>query len=152
MKLMYGDLRKAARSEDRPLIVTTNGAVRNDGACVMGRGIARYVRDEYPDLPFRLGRLIDDHGNRPFRLTASIWTLPVKHHWAEEADLDLIAASLAHLVAMESKFGVATLLMPRPGCGNGRLAWTDVEPLMTVFDRMTVCDVEVWDFSNTEGE
>lgn len=36
-------------------VVTTNGAVRRDGACVMGRGCAREAKERYPGVEYRLG-------------------------------------------------------------------------------------------------
>jgi hypothetical protein len=75
-------------------VITTNGAVRkSDGACVMGLGrSAREARDRFPGIDLKLGRLIKEHGNRPFRLCrlpdgSVLASLPVKHDWREEADL-----------------------------------------------------------------
>jgi formylmethanofuran dehydrogenase subunit D len=50
-----GDLMKVKRSADEVVVVTTNGTIKKDGACVMGRGIARQVRDSIPGIDKRLG-------------------------------------------------------------------------------------------------
>lgn len=120
-------------------IITTNGAVRRDGACVMGRGCALEAKQQYPGIEYRLGSLIDRHGNRPFRLTADLWSMPVKHVWNQPADPDLIVTSAVLLTDMADKFGISTLVMPRPGCGNGRLTWSDIEPRLAraLDDRFT---------------
>jgi len=36
----------------RWIVITTNGAIKNDGSCVMGRGVAKQAADKYPELPF----------------------------------------------------------------------------------------------------
>lgn len=138
---------KAERRRDFPLLVTTNGQVNARGECVMGRGIAWQVRREDPSFARDLGNLISLHGNRPMRVRPSIWTFPVKHHWAEKADLDLINTSFSHLAPMVSKFDLQGLHLPRPGCGNGRLDWKDVQPLVEDFARgFPALDVVVWDY------
>lgn len=47
------------------LCVTTNGFRKNNGECVMGRGIARQLANRYPRLPLILGEHIRDNGNIP---------------------------------------------------------------------------------------
>ena len=46
------------------LVITTNGYVKRDGSCVMGRGCAKQVADLVPEIPFMLGAAIKKHGNR----------------------------------------------------------------------------------------
>ncbi len=124
--------------------VTTNGHISRAGKVVMGRGCARELRDAAPGVDARLARLVRAHGNRVFRFTringADVASLPVKHHWKEEADPDLIVRSVRQLVELADKFGYQRVLIPRPGCGNGRLRWSDVKPLIQhlLDDRFTV--------------
>jgi len=136
------------RSEKSILVVTTNGFVKNRGHAVMGAGIARQVRDAFPGIDERLGSLIKEHGNRPFRLTPSIWSLPVKWHWIMEAEVSLIAASLEKMVLMVEKFKPDLLRFPRPGCGNGELDYFahGIDMLMENFARQVPARIEVWDF------
>lgn len=125
--------------------VTTNGWVNPaSGKVVMGRGCAKEIRDALPGVDSRLGSLIRKHGNRPMRFAkvngADVVSLPVKHHWRQDADLALIESSIRSLVLLTNKFCYTNVLIPRPGCGNGRLKWADVrkviEPLLD--DRFTV--------------
>lgn len=122
--------------------ITTNGFVKTNGACVMGRGCAQQARDMYPGIDMRLGELIQRHGNRCFRLTIdpTIVSFPVKHKWMEEADIELIKKSCGELMAMSDKFGWNNVVLPRPGCGNGRLTWTDVKSAISPLldDRIAV--------------
>ena len=46
--------------------ITTNGFVKSNGQCVMGRGCAKTASERFPDLPSRLGSYINRYGNRVF--------------------------------------------------------------------------------------
>jgi len=67
-------------------------------------------------------------------------SMPVKHHWRDRADPELIVTSAKQLVQMADKFEWHSIVVPRPGCGNGGLTWNDVRPLLEpIFDdRFTV--------------
>ena len=120
--------------------ITTNGFVKNNGECVMGRGCAKEARDKFPGLAIYLGQMIKAHGNRCFNLGNGLVSFPVKHNWWEKADPDLIVQSAHQLVTMADKFGWKSVVIPRPGCGNGQLNWDDVkkviEPILD--DRFTI--------------
>lgn len=127
-------------------LITTNGAVRRDGACVMGRGCALEAKTRYPGVEHKLGDLIGRHGNRVMRLGRFEGTVlasfPVKHHWRDAADPELIARSARQLVALADKFGYTRIALPRPGCGNGHLRWARVRTILEdiLDDRFTIVD------------
>jgi hypothetical protein len=59
----------------------------------------------------------------------TILTFPVKHRWDDKADIDLIIASCYQAMKMADKFDWDTIVIPRPGCGSGRLNYEqDVKP------------------------
>jgi O-acetyl-ADP-ribose deacetylase (regulator of RNase III) len=128
------------------IVVTTNGHVTERGECVMGRGIALEAHGRYPHIPEKLGALIRQHGNRVFNLGRTpdgffLVSFPVKHHWREQADPNLIVRSARQLALMADAHRWKRIAVPRPGCGNGRLSWEDcVRPrLENIFDdRFTV--------------
>lgn len=115
-------------------IIPTNGSVRSDGACVIGRGVARQAAAKFPELPRALGAVILAYGNhvRLFQ-RYKIITLPVKHEWYHTANIELIERGLRELMdgvkCPMSKFGPVTFALPRPGCGNDALEWRNVKPL-----------------------
>jgi hypothetical protein len=125
--------------------VTTNGATRRDGHAVMGRGTALQAAQRYEGLAVYFGRLLRERGNRvhvllqamatypkEVELTEYLVSFPVKHHWREQADLDLIARSAHELVALADKHSMCRILLPRPGCGNGQRDWeTEVKPILS---------------------
>ena len=116
-------------------VLTTNGFVKADGRAVMGRGVAAQARDRYPEIEADLGRLLKVAGNHAFLLPTHTrgWgfllaTFPVKHRWMEDADVRLIEQSARELVGLANVYGWQRVVLPRPGCGNGRLRWEDVRP------------------------
>jgi O-acetyl-ADP-ribose deacetylase (regulator of RNase III) len=110
--------------------VTTNGVVLR-GQLVMGKGVALQAKKLYPDLPFTLGVWVKRYGNRPFRCRKEgIITFPTKHDWHDDSSLSLILASARAIVEMVNKFGIQSVALPRPGCGNGNLSWQEVGPAL----------------------
>jgi len=138
--------------------ITTNGATRQDGQAVMGRGVAAQAKERWPMLPAVLGVHLRQHGNHvqllmspetiqpPFDDMAHILAFPVKHHWRQPADLDLIKRSCGELMELADRIGLRSIALPRPGCGNGRLDWAEVGPAIAPLldDRVTIVysDVE----------
>lgn len=123
------------RKEGRVLrCITTNGAVRPDGAAVMGRGCAAEAKERIPGIEYHLGALLVEHGNRVFRLCSladgsHLASFPVKRHWKEKADLQLIERSASQLARLAHEAGYKPVI-PRPGCGNGSLRWEAVRPVL----------------------
>lgn len=62
MKSFKGDMLTLIGQVDA-LCVTTNGFVKKNGECVMGRGIAKQIATIYPGLPRLLGGIINTRGN-----------------------------------------------------------------------------------------
>jgi hypothetical protein len=112
--------------------ITTNGFVKNNGRAVMGRGIALSIRDEITDFDLEFGQRLTQFGNQPFLINEyNLFTFPVKHKWNQKADIDLIADSARKIEANFCKMpNVTRIDFPRPGCGNGRLDWSDVKPVL----------------------
>jgi hypothetical protein len=129
--------------------ITTNGTVKRNGCGVMGRGCALEATQRYPDIAEVLGDLLSHEGNHVHELGYSIkhsdetrpkkyaWDLisfPVKHNWREKADLGLIhrsAEELVELIDRKPDNYNLTIVVPRPGCGNGQRDWeSEVKPLI----------------------
>lgn len=125
------------------VVIPTNGFVKVNGECVMGRGVAQQAARMFPWLPLMLGTQLRKTGNklylfeditRGYRLI----TFPVKHNWWEKADLDLIRTSTKELGSIKSLW--SGVYLPHVGCGNGQLDWADVQPILEEYldDRFTV--------------
>jgi hypothetical protein len=103
----------------------------------MGRGVAVQAKVKYSGLAKALGKAILEKGNHVhyFEISGGLASFPVKHNWWEKADLDLIKRSADELVVLvDSLIGIEKVALPRPGCGNGRLAWKTVKPVLEYLD------------------
>lgn len=94
MKEIYGNAWELlCTGEYDALCITTNGMVKKNGECVMGRGIAAQFKKYYPFAPKILGDKIIANGNifQPiiWNDAFTFFAFPVKHHWAECADINL---------------------------------------------------------------
>jgi len=139
MREARGNIWDLARPGDA-IVITTNGFVKRNGEAVMGRGIAYEATQRDRDVALVLGHKINAFGNHPQVIHLGAYprdiewlSMPVKHHWMEDADPRLIqrsAEELVTLVGSRPRPGYRTIWMPRPGCGNGHLNWNDVRPLI----------------------
>ena len=131
------------------LVITTNGVVKTDGEAVMGAGVALEAKKRWPDLPARLGDCITRLGNKVFRfpyLKNTIITFPVKNHFKQKADLDLIEESCKKLAEISTQYMLRdqSIYLPKPGCGAGKLDWeTQVKPICEKYfdDRFVIVDL-----------
>jgi hypothetical protein len=150
MRLIEGDLFEHLTKVD-VICITTNGYVKKDGEAVMGRGCALTAANMFPTLPRILGDAIRDNGNVVSILanitggiqSTYILSFPVKHNWWEEADIKLIEKSAQDLVQQVTSMKLKTIVIPRPGCGNGKLDWeTHVMPTLRSIldDRFYIID------------
>jgi len=135
MKIIKDNIWKY-HNKNNYIVITTNGFVKKNGECVMGRGIALQAKNKFRGFAKRLGSKIKEQGNKVF-----IWdeegliTFPVKHVWWEKADLQLIEKSAIELATyFEEGYQLGAdlpkIYMPKPGCSNGKLEWKDVEPII----------------------
>ncbi len=160
MKEVYGDIWDLADEvlDDVGICITTNGYVRKDGKAVMGRGIAKEAAGRFRWLPQTLAEHIKHNGNivgcwgadydPTYDKSYFIISFPVKPiygsrgemGWQANADLNIIKQSAEDLMAFPKWQIPKTILLPRPGCGNGGLKWEQVKPVIEPIldDRVTV--------------
>ncbi len=112
------------------VVITTSGAVSKKGAGLLLRGCARQARDRFPELSTTLGALICQHGSQVFDLGHRIVSFPVEADPFQVPDLRLIEKSCRELVLLTNDRGWQKIVVPRPGCGGGGLAWADVRPIL----------------------
>lgn len=113
------------------IVIPTNGTIKVNGECVMGAGLAKQVVAKYPLFPSILGTGILRHGNRAIWFQKEgILTFPVKHSFFEKADLALICQSCRQVNRLIEWHDLVNIGVPHVGCGNGRLSWDDVGPII----------------------
>ncbi|MDD2581123.1 MAG: ADP-ribose-binding protein [Desulfuromonadaceae bacterium] len=112
------------------VVITTNGSLTRDGRGIFGRGVARQAAERFPELANILGKLIAEEGSHVFDLGHGIVTFPVEETPWSLPDLRIIARSAEELRLLADRSGWERVVVPRPGCGGGGLAWKDVQPLL----------------------
>jgi len=117
-------------TETAVMAITTSGSVTPDGRAIFGRGVARQAAKLFPDLAEKLGRLLTEKGNHVFDLGHGIVSFPVEETAWSQPDLRIIARSAEELRQLADRYGWDQIVVPRPGCGGGGLAWKDVQPLL----------------------
>lgn len=133
--------------------ITTNGFVKTNGECVMGRGCALEASRIDPALPSILGNSIRINGNVTQIISerngVALVAFPVKpgsivmdnpnqivRHlqprfsigdvvpgWAAKTDINLILRSAEQLVHLADTYNWINVVLPQPGCGAGELTW-----------------------------
>jgi len=125
------------------IVIPTNGTIKKNGECVMGRGLALQAKNLYKGLPKMLGSDIKKFGNFPHCYKEyHIITFPVKYNYWEKADLKLIELS-ANLINKLTSLSDDKIALPKVGCGNGKLNWKEVEPILDKYldERFIVVDL-----------
>lgn len=140
-------------------LVTTNPIVNAKGELVMGRGIALEAKKKFPILPKKFAdrykeachiQGYDDPmypvntGQGGLFMGQPVGWFMVKHHWAENARLDIIEHSVRELGGLAESSPHRTYAVNFPGIGNGKLKREDVLPLLEVLPD----NVHVWEYGD----
>lgn len=128
---VQGDIWTERKPEDY-VVITTCGTLRTDGKLVMGRGIAFQAAKRYPWLQQALGDCIELSGLGVVvpHPDARLIAFPVKYEFYQRANLQLILKSTLQLLELAPRLEGGNILLPRPGCSNGKLDWLEVEPML----------------------
>ncbi len=125
------------------VVITTNGMTRNNGAAVMGAGIALSAKNLFYGIDELLGSRLRNEGNHSYclgtwelsnrfgNIKTYVMTLPTKNDWRGLSDISLIQQSCKELTELVSKYNVSNVYMPAPGCSNGGLKWCSVMPVIS---------------------
>ena len=118
-------------SKAQTLVNTVNCVV------VMGKGIALEFRKRFPDMydeymarcAAKRVRLGEPY---LFQRPTPPWVLnfPTKDHWRSVSRLSRIVAGLEYLERHYREWDIESLAVPPLGCGQGRLEWPVVGPLL----------------------
>ena len=122
---------------------------------VMGKGIALQFREAFPESSreyieaAKQGKVHVGHVfiTPSHTLTGPKWIIhfPTKRHWRQPARLEWIKNGLDDLARALQEIGACSVAIPPLGCGQGRLDWNDIRPLIE--DTLSsLTDVEVMVF------
>jgi len=158
MKEIQGNLFDHIGKADA-ICITTNGFVKSNGECVMGKGCAQEATKRWPGIALLLGDSIKADGNAVIPLISEnetvILSFPVKsiretfdgtnavRHmtskfkvgdsmpgWACKAKIDIIESSASCLARIATAHKWTNIILPRPGCGAGELNWAEVKEVL----------------------
>lgn len=154
MKEIEGNFWEVAPEFDM-LLVTTNGITYWDpeervNRLVMGGGIARQFRDNFPSIDVRAAPFVkqaneahlfradlcdDSPNNLKDDKLRWIITHPTKYHYKDPSDIKLIYEQAKRIKSMQNMLKRVTgnsiqALSVRPGCGLGLLSWSEVKPAL----------------------
>jgi hypothetical protein len=115
------------------IVITTNGSLTPDGRAIFGRGVARQALLRFPGLAVKLGMLLAEQGSHVFELGNNVVSFPVEESPWSLPDLRIIARSAQELRVLADHSGWDRVVVPRPGCGGGGLAWQDVQPFLAMW-------------------
>lgn len=134
MKEIIGELWDYKLEDGYVKCITTNGTIKKNGRGVMGRGCAleakRRCEAQGFDVSKRLAECVKTRGNVVSWLNTGLLSFPTKYNWWENSDLELIKQSAEQLAIIANNFRDKWYVLPRPGCGNGKLKWEDVKPVI----------------------
>jgi hypothetical protein len=138
-------------------LITTNATLKQNGALVMGRGIARQARNSFPGLDKVLGQEIEKLCGSQGRYgllvsprwpTARLGVFQVKRHYHRPASLDLIRYSTAALCTWCEAQPQSGVHLNFPGVGNGRLPREVVLPIVAQLPEQ----VTIWEYPSPDKE
>ena len=138
-------------------LFTSNPIVNKQGLAVMGRGIAKQLSDKVPTIRKAFADYLKrssgeyavaDLGEYTIgTATQRVGYFMVKHHWRDNAQLDIIEKSVNELISYHTLRDGSGRVVGRydlnfPGIGNGGLKREDVLPIL-----MQLPDnVHVWEY------
>ncbi|MCP4427946.1 MAG: hypothetical protein GY803_25965 [Chloroflexi bacterium] len=149
-----GDMWSAFDTADL-FIITTNAAIKQNGALVMGRGIARQARNRFRGLDKALGQqILHTCGNKgkygllvsPRWPAAKLGAFQVKRHYSQPASLELIRHSTSMLCAWCADHPDAQIVLNFPGIGNGKLLRSEVLPIVQQLPDV----VTIWEYASAK--
>ena len=70
-----------------------------------------------------------------------ILNFPTKGHWRSPSRLTDIEEGLEYFAKHAASWGVTSVAFPPLGCGNGGLAWAEVEPL--IYRKLSGLPIEI---------
>ena len=112
------------------ICLTTNGSHNRQGLAVMGRGVALQAKQRVPGIDKKLGLILYELGNHVCFIDNKYLAYPVKYHWYEKADINLILRSANELAMIAGLHKESTFVLAAPGTSNGHLSYEEVRKVI----------------------
>jgi hypothetical protein len=125
-----GDILDIANSERCNVVAfTANSVLNKNGALVMGAGVAKRIRDHYPDIDAKLGskitKKLGENNQADFHVAVQkvedvfVVAVQVKRDWRDNGDWDLTVESLELLARYLSEYPHLKCVLNCPLIGLG---------------------------------
>ncbi len=121
-------------------LITTNSYIRQDGALVMGRGIALQAKNRWSQLPYDLGECIEHLEVYGLLWCSGIGAFQVKKHYMRDAQTDIIRHSTSMLKLHAHNHPNVRYDLNFPGIGHGRLEHDEVHEIISILPD----NVHIW--------
>lgn len=130
IRYKVGDILKA----DAEALVNTVNTVG-----VMGKGIALAFKKAYPQNFEEYKKAVEEGRVKIGSLFVTqtgllqpkyIINFPTKKHWRHPSKLSYVQKGMASLVEIIEEKDIRSVAIPPLGCGNGKLNWDEVKPIM----------------------
>jgi len=132
-------------SQTQTLVNTVNCAG------IMGKGLALEFKKRFPDMFQDYQNICKKEELKPgqpylYKSLIPPWILnfPTKDHWRSVSRLEDIIKGLEYLVKHYKEWGITSLAIPPLGCGQGRLEWDTVRPILTHYLSLMDIPVEIY--------
>jgi hypothetical protein len=140
-------------------VFTANNTIKKDKSLVMGRGMAKQVKDRCPGIDATIGKRLEVRGyaniQMDYGLSVDYWgsmligAFQVKYHYKDVAFIHLVRYSTATLfnwiVQNQHKHPISIRIdMNYPGIGNGGLTKAQVKPIISL---LPDC-VHIWEYQH----
>lgn len=106
-------------------------------AGAMGKGLALQFKQLYPQLLWAYRKALNTgvfsrEGYFVWRAADGrfVVCIPTKRHWRDPSKLNWIDEALARLAENWESHGFRNLAIPGLGCGEGKLRWEEVRPVV----------------------
>ena len=136
-RISYAPGNNVAASDADIIVNTVNCRLSPSGRGVMGAGVAKAFAELHPYILPDYEAAIRSGELRPGRCLlfplrdGRQWAaLATKDHWQDPSREDWVRIGLAELGAKAKASGARSIAIPPPGCGNGKLEWDEIEPIV----------------------
>ena len=115
------------------VVIPTNLTVGRGGEAVMGRGVAQQAAVRFPKLARGYATALRAKDNFKIFHEQRLVMFPVKDHWRDPADLEILRHSCEALRAEAAHLWGPRVALPLVGCGFGELKEVQVHPLLELY-------------------
>lgn len=121
------------------ICISTNCCINSKGKAIMGKGIAKYIKDNFKGIDSKLGSLISTDLTGVFYLgeysyrgkVFYLYNFPTKYNWMNNSSYELIVESAKKLYKLTKDQNNINFYIPAPGCGYGGLNYKRVKAILS---------------------